>query len=304
MAAEIGTQKVINEHSTIGLVVTTDGSISEIPREEYEEAEERVIRELKQIDKPFVVLLNCMDPQCAQAQKLAAELEEQYGVPVLALSTAWISSEEDIVRVLSEVLYQFPVREIAVQTARVDLSLPADHWLRRSLFDSVTRGSQVASPRCRDAAGCAQRLGGEYVTDASVMERIDLGRAPPSIRVNIDHGLFYQMLGETTGLEIHDEAALMARMVELAAVKREYDKIKAPWMRCSATGYGIVMPSMEELTLEEPEIVKQGGRYGVRLRATRPSIHMMKADITTEVSPIVGSEKQSEELVDLSAPGV
>lgn len=295
MAAEIGTRKVINEHSTIGLVVTTDGSISDIPREEYREAEERVIRELQEIHKPFVVLLNCMDPQSEQAQKVRQEMEEEYGVPVLALSCLDLG-REDIVRVLTEVLYQFPVREIAVQMPRWILSLPADHWLRRSLFDSVTEAARGIT-HIRDAAGCAQRLcEAEYVTDASVKEVL-LGEGAARIRMNIDEGLFYKVLGETSGLEIENEEELMQSITELAAAKREYDKIKDAIDQVNATGYGIVMPSIDELTLDEPEIVKQGGRYGVRLRASAPSIHLMRADITTEVAPIVGSEKQSEDLV-------
>ena len=277
------------------VVTTNDGSISDIPREEYREAEERVIRELQEIHKPFVVLLNCMDPQSEQAQKVQQEMEEEYGVPVLALSCLDLG-REDIVRVLTEVLYQFPVREIAVQMPRWILSLPADHWLRRSLFDSVTEAARGIT-HIRDAAGCAQRLcEAEYVTDASVKEVLP-GEGAARIRMNIDEGLFYKVLGETSGLEIENEEELMQSITELAAAKREYDKIKDAIDQVNATGYGIVMPSIDELTLDEPEIVKQGGRYGVRLRASAPSIHLMRADITTEVAPIVGSEKQSEDLV-------
>ena len=203
---------------------------------------------------------------------------------------------EDIVQVLTEVLYQFPVREIAVQMPRWLFSLPADHWLRRSLFDSVTEAAKGIT-HIRDAAGCAQRLSqAEYVTDASVKEVLP-GEGAARIRMNIDEGLFYKVLGETSGLEIENEEELMRSITDLAAAKREYDKIKDAIDQVNATGYGIVMPSIDELTLDEPEIVKQGGRYGVRLRASAPSIHLMRADITTEVAPIVGSEKQSEDLV-------
>ena len=178
----------------------------------------------------------------------------------------------------------------------MDSSLPADHWLRRSLFDSVTESAKDIT-HIRDAADCARQLGeAEYVTDAAVREVLP-GEGAARIRINIDEGLFYKVLGETSGLEIENEEELMQSITELAAAKREYDKIKDAIDQVNATGYGIVMPSMEELTLDEPEIVKQGGRYGVRLRASAPSIHLMRADITTEVAPIVGSEKQSEDLV-------
>ena len=295
MAAEIGTQKVINEHSTIGLVVTTDGSISDIPREEYQEAEERVIRELTEIRKPFVVLLNCADPTAASAQQLRQEMEERYGVPVLALSCLAMTREE-VVRVLGAVLYQFPVREIAVQLPRWIFSLPAEHWLRKSLFSSITEAASGVE-RLQDTADLAQRLSdAEYVAEAVVREILP-GEGAARMRLGLDEGLFYKVLGETTGLSIENEEELMTSITELAAAKREYDKVKDALDQVNATGYGIVMPSIDELTLDEPEIVKQGGRYGVRLRASAPSIHLMRADITTEVAPIVGSERQSEDLV-------
>ena len=295
LAAELGTQKVINEHSTIGLVVTTDGSIGEIPRQEYEEAEQRVVRELKQIDKPFVLLLNCADPASPQAQALAAELAVRYEVPVEAVNCLELE-EADIRRVLCDLLYQFPVREVALTLPGWVTALPAGHWLREALFADI-----------RQAAGQVERIGQlrekldalagcDYVDRVDV-DAIDLGSGSAQARVDVENGLFYQILGEATDLEIPDESALLPCMVELAAVKRAYDKVKSALDEVAATGYGIVMPSLEELRLEEPEIVKQGGRYGVRLKASAPSIHMMAADITTEVSPIVGSEKQSEELV-------
>ncbi len=295
MAAELGTKKVINEHSTIGLVVTTDGSISDIPREEYQEAEERVITELREIGKPFVVLLNCMDPTSPQSRELREQMEREYQAPVVALSCLDMD-RDDIVDVLAKVLYEFPIKEIAVQLPRWILSLPKGHWLRHSLFESITQSAQDIV-HIRDVQRCADLLAeGEYVTETAVKEVLP-GEGSARVRLGIDEGLFYRVLGETTGLEIENEEELMRSITELAAAKREYDKIKDAIDQVNATGYGIVMPAIEELTLDEPEIVKQGGRYGVRLRASAPSIHMMRADITTEVAPIVGNEKQSEDLV-------
>ena len=295
MAAEIGTQKVINEHSTIGLVVTTDGSISEIPRAEYAEAEQRVIQELKQINKPFVVLLNCTNPQSAAAQAMRAQMQEQYGVPVAAVNCMELN-EGDIREILEDILFQFPVREVAITLPGWITALKPGHWLRSALYEAI-----------RTSACEVEHIGGfkekimcltdcEYV-DRVTVDSIDLGSGCAQVQLQVDGGLFYRILAEATGLEIPDESALLPCMIELAAMKKEYDKVKSALDEVAATGYGIVMPGLEELTLEEPEIVKQGGRYGVRLKASAPSIHMMAANITTEVSPIVGSEKQSEELV-------
>lgn len=296
MAAEIGTQKVITEHSTIGLVVTTDGSITEIPREEYEEAEERVISELKEINKPFVVLLNTMNPTTPETLNLAASMESKYGVAVCPVNCLEMD-EAEIRRILEKVLFEFPVREIAVELPKWLTGLDKNNEIRRSVFDTVRHAAELVHKISNVSAMTGDILQCEYV-DSARMTSIELGRGSASIAVTIQPDLFYRVLGETTGLEIDGEAALMSCMVELAAVKKKYDKIKNALDEVEATGYGIVMPSLEEMTLDEPEIIRQSGRYGIRLRAQAPSIHMMKADITTEVSPIVGSERQSEDLVN------
>ena len=295
MAAEMGTKKVINEHSTIGLVVTTDGSISDIPREEYREAEERVIGELAGLGKPFAVLLNCVQPGSPGNRELREAMEEKYGVPVVAVNCLELT-EGDIREILTRVLYQFPVKEAALALPGWVLSLGQDHWLRRALWEAA-RGCGEGLDRIAGAAGALEGMQGcEYVSGLRV-ENIDLGTGSVRCRVELPEGLFYRILGEATGLEIGGEEGLLPCMVELAAVKKKYDKIRGALEEVAATGYGIVMPGLDELTLEEPEIVKQGGRDGVRLRASAPSIHMMQANITTEVAPIVGSERQSEELV-------
>lgn len=295
MAAEIGTRKVIQEHSTIGLVVTTDGSISDIPREEYEQAEERVIAELKEIEKPFVVLLNATQPGSAKVQDLARQLSEKYAVPVMPVNCLELT-QNDIRDIMSAVLYQFPVKEICVDFPRWILSLEKDHWLRQELVSSILGHAQEIV-RIRDVeSAMSKTTEQEHVESASVTE-IDLGRGRVKLLMQVPGNLLYEIISERTGLDIDSEAGLMPCMIELAQMKRDYEKIKGALDQVEAVGYGIVMPTLEELRLEEPEIVKQGNRYGVRLKASAPSIHMMKADITTEISPIVGSEKQSEELV-------
>ncbi len=294
MAAEIGTKKVINEHSTIGLVITTDGSISDIPREEYAEAEERVINELKQIDKPFIVVLNCMEPQSAQALSLADELTTKYGVPVIPLNCLSLS-EDDIKSILGKVLYQFPLKEVFISYPKWINSLPLDHWLRGKITDYI-KDSSSAVTHIKDINTFGRDKQSDCVESTQV-NRVDLGKGRAEITICVKGSLLYTIIEETTGLVINGEDELLGSIKELAAIKKEYMRFKDALDEVEATGYGIVMPSIDELSLEEPEIMKQGGRYGVRLRASAPSIHMMKANITTEVSPIVGSEKQSEDLV-------
>ena len=295
MAAEIGTQKVINEHCTIGLVVTTDGSISDIPRSEYEEAEERVIRELREIGKPFVVLLNCQNPGSQFTQDLRARLEEKYAVPVICMSCIEMS-EQDIKKILGHVLSQFPVKGISVNMPGWIVSLNKEHWLKSSVYDAIKESAGAICTIGSLARCLAGAKSCESIEEVQI-DKIDHGTGWADVSLRLQAGLFYKILGEATGLDIQNEAQLMPCIIELAGMKREYQKVKTAIDEVNATGYGIVMPSIDELSLDEPEIVKQGGRYGVRLRASAPSIHLMKADITTEVSPIVGSEKQSEELV-------
>ncbi|MBQ3500432.1 MAG: stage IV sporulation protein A, partial [Oscillospiraceae bacterium] len=283
MAAEIGTDKVIKEHSTIGLVVTSDGSITDIPREEYHDAEQRVIAELKSIEKPFAVILNCENPDSAESKNTAAEMEKEYGVPVIPLNCVKMT-ENDIKNILAGVLGTFPVREIAVDIPKWLIGLEKDHWLRKAVVEPIV-----------SAAGKITKISGvrelipeisacEHVKDAGI-RNIDLGSGRADITVIINPELFYKILSEETGLEINGESGLMPCMRELAEIKRKYDRIRGALDQVEAVGYGIVMPTIDELTLEEPEIVRQGGKYGVKLRASAPSVHMMRADITTEVAP-------------------
>lgn len=295
LAAEIGTRKVITEHSTIGLVVTTDGSISDIPREEYEEAEERVINELKEINKPFAVLLNCSDPTAASSKDMAARLTEKYGVPVMAVSCQNIT-ESEIKGILSEVLYEFPVRSVSIDMPNWICSLDKNHWLKSDVFGTIRQAAKGIR-RIREIDRLLKALTeNQYVTEA-VTRSIDLGTGKTCVKVDLQPDLFYRIIGEKTGLEIKNESDLMRSITELAQVKRKYDKLSDALDEVERTGYGIVMPTMDELKLDEPEMMKQGGRYGVRLTASAPSLHIVKTNITTEVAPIVGSEKQSEDLV-------
>jgi len=295
MAAEVGTQKVIQDHSTIGLVITTDGSISDISREEYEEAEQRVINELNSINKPFVILLNCLYPNSESSKMLAAELSEKYNTPVIPVNCVDLN-EEDINAILKQVLYAFPVKEINICMPKWVTGLVKGHWLKRDVFDCIRVAAENVK-FVRDVNSVTDIISEcDYINSATI-SGIDLGKGSAEICVELENNLFFKILGEETGIEITCESDLMPLLKELTAVKRKYEKIENALSEVDATGYGIVMPSIEELSLEEPEIVKQGGKYGVRLKASAPSIHMMKADIVTEVSPIVGSEKQSEELV-------
>ena len=295
MAAEVGTQKVIQDHSTIGLVITTDGSISDIPRDEYEEAEQRVINELNAINKPYIILLNCLYPNSSDSQKLASELSEKYNTPVVPVNCVDLN-EEDINDILKQVLYAFPIKEINICMPKWVTGLVKGHWLKKDVFDCIRSAAENVK-YVRDINNVTNTISlCNYINNVSISE-IDLGKGSAEIFVELKNDLFFKVLGEETGIEINNESDLMPLLKELTAVKRKYEKIENALSEVEATGYGIVMPSTEELSLEEPEIVKQGGKYGVRLKASAPSIHMMKADIVTEVSPIVGSEKQSEELV-------
>lgn len=294
MAAEYGTKKVITEHSTIGLVITTDGSISEIPRYEYEEAEERVINELSAINKPYIVLMNCLDPLSESSISYAKSLSEKYGVKVRPVSCVDIT-EDDIKEILSDVLEEFPIKEINLKMPEWMSELSSDHWLKKSLYQSLIDGAKDIL-KVGQIHSFLKLNSNEYISYTNV-ENVNLGNGCADVRLELRNGLFYKVLNELCSVEIENEKDLMREIIEFSKIKNEYYRIKAALDQVESTGYGIVMPTMEELTLEEPEIVKQAGRYGVRLRASAPSIHMMKANITTEVSPIVGSEKQSEDLV-------
>lgn len=295
MAAEIGTKKVICEHSTIGLVVTTDGSISSIPREEYEEAEERVIEELKSLSKPFVVLLNSETPSASETIQLASKLSDKYGVPVIPANCLEMT-EKEINQVIAQILYEFPVTSVSLDMPAWIKCLDDDNEMKSELFASVKENCQVLSS-INSVKKFVDLLSVESHVEAVRIAQMDLSTGAVHINIQISSKYFYQILSDKCSLSIHNEKQLMAQMLALVDVKNKFARFEKALQDVEASGYGIVMPSMDEMRLDEPEIMKQGGRYGVKLKAQAPSIHMIKCNTYTEVAPIVGSESQSQELV-------
>ena len=295
MAAEIGTKKVINEHSTIGLVVTTDGSITSIPREEYEEAEERVISELNELKKPYVVLLNTAEPDSSDARTLSGELTEKYNVPVIPVNCLELD-EEQIKGILLNVLYEFPVTAIGIDLPSWFNVLEAEDSLRKELVGSIKELSADVS-NVRSVNAFTEMLSKTECINSANTKDADLSNGNIRIGIDMDNSYFYNLLSEKSDTEINSDEDLLREFISLASVRDRYKRISKALEDVEESGYGIVMPTIDELSLEEPEIMKQGGKYGVRLKAHAPSIHMIKCNTYTEVAPIVGSESQSEELV-------
>lgn len=295
-AAELGTRKVIAEHSTIGIVITTDGTITDIPREEYLQAEERVITELKELGKPFVVVLNCAYPDSERAQAIRTDLESRYDVTCVAVNCLEID-QDGIANIIQDVLYEFPIKELDLYLPAWVDALSQDHPIKSELYAAIREGSACLR-RIRDIQAAMSAMAAcEQVSDAQV-KAIDLGTGVARACLELPRSLFYQTLSQQSGFDIGDDGDLVGLLTQLAEIKAKYDKVAQALKEVEETGYGIVVPAPESLVLEEPEIVKQGGRYGVRLKASAPSIHMIRADIETEVSPIVGTEKQSEEMIN------
>lgn len=295
MAAEIGTKKVITEHSTIGLVITTDGSISSIPRDEYQEAEQRVIDELKELDKPFIVLMNSAQPQSSETIRLCEDLTQEYGVPVIPVNCLELT-EQEVKDILSDILYEFPVTKVGIHFPSWINNLEKDNYLRSSVFDTI-RENVAQINTIRSISNFAAAIeNNDYIESVSVTS-LDLSDGSVSMKFFVDNKYFYQILSEQCGISVKDEKDLMSNFVTLVAMKNEYERFSKALADVEETGYGIVMPEMNQLSLGEPELMKQGGRYGVRLKAEAPSIHMIKCNTYTEVAPIVGSESQSQELV-------
>ena len=296
LAAEIGTKKVIQEHSTIGLVVTTDGSITDIPRQDYIEAEERVVNELKELNKPFVIILNSNSPYSDFTRDLAIKLEEKYNAPVIPTDCSNLNIE-DINNIFGRILYEFPIEQINITYPKWVDSLSDDHWLKNSLFNDIKSGFNDINV-LKEIDSSLDSMQSTEVISKTTIDNINLGTGEVNITIHLNDDLFYKVISEVSNIEINNEGDLFSIMAELSMVKKEYDKIAPALTEVKQKGYGIVNPTMEELILEEPEMVKQGSKFGVKLKAKAPSIHMIRADIETEVSPIVGSEKQSEELVN------
>ena len=295
-AAEIGTKKVINEHSTIGILVTTDGSFSEIPREDYIDAEERCVNELKALNKPFVIVLNSSAPNSDYTLSLAQKLQDKYSVSVIPTDCSSLNLN-DINEIFNEILYEFPIERMNINFPRWVDGLPCDHWLKKELLSEIKDAfSNVKLLKQIDSG--ISKIQKTEIIDKTIVDEILLGTGNVNITINLMEDLFYKVLTEISGVDISNEGDLFSCITSFAKTKKEYDKISYALEEVKAKGYGIVTPSLEELILDEPEMVKQGSRFGVKLKAKAPSIHMIRADIETEVSPIVGSEKQSEELVN------
>ena len=294
-AAEIGTKKVIRDHSTLGIVVLTDGSVTGIDRKNYLSAEERVINELKSLNKPFAVVLNTLDPYSESTELLRSELEEKYDVPIVPLNVLAMD-EEDIENVMETVLYDFPLNEIRINLPKWVEGLERNHWIKNNIIFTLKQ-SIAEIGKLRDVDSIVKGFSElEFLEDTEV-ENVELGEGVISIDLTAKQDLFYNVLEEKSGFKIDGDHQLLNLVTKLSRVKNEYDKIESALYDAKTKGSGVVAPSLDELSLEEPEIIKQGKQYGIKLRANAPSLHIIKADISTEVSPIVGNQTQGEEMI-------
>ena len=294
-AAELGTRKVMEDHCTVGVVVTTDGSVTDIPRGDYLEAEERAIADMKATGKPFVVVLNSRTPQSPETRAIRDRLAQSCGVSVFA-ADCQAMGEGELRALLQELLYAFPLRELRVFLPAWVQALEMENPLKAALYAALRRhAAEIA--RLAEAEPAMQKVCTLEQVCGCRMGTVDLGTGTVSCELDFNEGLFYQILGQKTGFTIENDGQLLSLLTSLAQIKQQYDKIAAALEEVRATSYGIVLPTAEEMHLEVPEIVRKGSAYGVRLRASAPSIHLMRADIKTEISPMVGDEQQSEELV-------
>lgn len=294
-AAEIGTRKVIADHSTIGIVLVTDGSISDIPRSNYVETEERVISELKELRKPFIVILNSTHPYDKETLELSAELSEKFDVSVMPLDCATMSMEQ-IYSVLEEVLYEFPVQEVNIRLPLWVEELEEDFWLREDMENAI-RDILSGIKKVRDIESAIEKLSEVDNVSFVSLEEMNLGTGVASIEVTVPEDLFFKTLSEVSGFDVEGNHHIIRLMKDLSLAKKEFDKVSSALEEVKQSGYGVVTPRLEEMILEEPELIRQGSRFGVKLKAKAPSLHIIQADITTEITPIIGTEKQCEELV-------
>ena len=284
-AAEIGTKKVICDHSTIGLVITTDGSIGEIPRADYVDAESRIINELKQIKKPFAVLINSMFPDSDAAKELRDRLAYQYDVPVMTVNCLELD-RENILSIIQSVLLEFPVKEISIDLPNWVCWLGNNHWLKQEVFDAVLNSAKSID-RVSSVKKMVMDLSKEEKLSGCEVKNVNLGNGCADLRLEFNQELYYEILSEAAGVKIQNDGELVSMIKELSTAYNEYKKIKNAFSEAKSKGYGIVFPGMEELALSEPQIFKQGGRFGVKLSAEAPSYHIIQENICTEISPIV-----------------
>ena len=293
-AAELGTQKVITDHATIGIVVTCDGSFGDIPRENYIEAEERTVAELQKLGKPFLILLNSERPYGEAAQTLAAQLEEKYGVSVLPVNCEQLK-KEDVARILEQILYEFPLAKLEFYVPKWVEMLPFEHKIKQDIIGNIR---SIA-----DRISTIRELKAENLTtDSPYIERVKLDAVHMDsgcgqVTFEIGEKYYYELLSELAGSEILGEYELISLIRELSRMKKEYAKVEAAVASVRQKGYGVVLPDQSEITLEEPELIHQGNKYGVKIRSLAPSIHMIRANIETEIAPIVGSEEQAQDLI-------
>ncbi|HBG22041.1 MAG: stage IV sporulation protein A [Syntrophaceticus sp.] len=294
-AAELGTRKVIADHSTLGIVVTTDGSVADIPRDSYSEAEERVIEELKELGKPYIIVLNTLYPDAYESIELVQSLEEKYDVPVLAINCAE-TTDDDLLNILQEALYEFPVQEINVKLPLWVEELESAHWLRSDL-EQVINEAVTSVNRLRDIDHTIEKIRENEFVAAALLQEMNLGTGVADIKVQAQDGLFFKVLEEVSGLPVSGEHDILRLMRDLSKSQAELEKIAPALEEVQELGYGVVTPSLDEMILEEPELIRQGNRFGVKLKASAPSMHIIRADISTEITPIIGTEKQCEDLV-------
>ncbi|HHX77795.1 MAG TPA: stage IV sporulation protein A [Firmicutes bacterium] len=295
-AAEVGTKKVITDHSTIGVVVTTDGSITEIPREDYVNAESQVIDELKELGKPFVVILNTTQPYSEETALLQEELTAKHEVPVVPVNCLSLTAD-DINTLLKEILYEFPVKEVSIKLPDWVEELDDAHWLRAD-YNRIIRENVENVYKLRDINNVIFGLNEVEIVESAVLKDMDLGTGHAVIDIASSEELYNKILAEICGSDVSGKADMIRIMAEFSKAKKEYDKIADALVQVREGGYGMVPPLLEEMVLEEPEIVRQGGRFGVKLRASAPSLHIIRVDVSSEFSPIVGTEKQSEDLAN------
>ena len=294
-AAEIGTKKVIQDHSTIGILVTTDGSFSDISRDDYILAEERVVNELSELNKPFVVILNSSIPYSEKTRKLAENLQEKYQVSVIPMDCSKLSND-NINEIFGKLLFEFPTQQINITYPSWIDALDSGHWLKQEIFTEV-KNAFTDVKILRQVSITVSNMPKNDVILSSNIDEINLGTGSVSITLNINPDLYYKVVSEMSGTDVSNEYDMFSTFCKFAKVKSEYDRIAPALEEVKVKGYGIINPGMDDLILDEPEMVKQGSKYGVKLKAKAPSIHLIKTEVETEISPIVGSEKQSEDLV-------
>ena len=295
-AAEIGTEKVIKEHSTIGIVMTTDGSIGDIPRNEYVSAEEQVVEELKSIGKPFIVILNSVHPMLPETENLANKLKESYGVPVLPISVENMN-EKEMYTMLKEALFEFPIEGVKINIPEWIAILNHEHYLKKEYISRI-KNSVIEINKLRDIDSITNGFKDCEYIDKSYISNVDTSLGEVTLQLDVPDGLYSKILNDIIGTDISSKANLLAMFQELTIAKHEYDQIKGALKMVKQTGYGIAAPTLADMKLETPEIIKQGSRYGVKLKAKAPSIHMIKVDVESTFEPIIGSELQSKELIN------